>query len=198
MCQRGQINRCRTSGTESGISASCRSSSLSRPRGQRLGPLDSEEGVRPERRGDVLMPPRPTAHLVLVQAHPPLAALEALLDRPPGARLADDVLQERVWPGEHAVLRQLRRGREAAAEEHAPNPRARRFCGSARRPTRPPGTLRCLPGTQPQPDLGRNLGCQRAYPDLMEAAPEAELAADGQQYGCLRASSARRMRQSLP
>lgn len=110
MCHRSQTRSRRTSGTESGISASSRPSSFSPPRTQRLRPLDGEEGVRPERQRDVPMPRRPAAHLVVVQAHFTLPTLEALLDRPPGARRPDDALQRRARPGEHGVVGQLRRG----------------------------------------------------------------------------------------
>lgn len=81
---------------------------------------DGEEGQGEHGEGDVSVPGRPGADLVLVQPDLSFSGLKAGLDGPPGSRDAHQCADRGIFGGEGQVVGQLVRLGDGAADQQAP------------------------------------------------------------------------------
>src|SRR5215510_14393936 len=109
------------------------------------------------------IPPRPTAHFILIQADLALRLFKTLFDGPSAPSHWDDGMHGCRTRSEHDVCRQLRRGAQAPPYQEPAAPlRLQRCCQGQPRPVIPAWAFGPLPSTQPVPTL-RAQGGQNGF-----------------------------------
>ena len=178
---RAALNAARLCGVAWGSIFFGRGSSWQVPR-----PHDGQQRIRPHGQGDMPIPPRPTPHLVLIQAHFAFGGFKAALNGPAGAGHLHGFCQSGRLRGKDDKGRQVRRITHTPPHQQPAAPRGLHRRGQRQpAPVIPAGAFGARPGAVPRPALRRQRGQHRFHLALLPAQPDILLARDRQDIGAL-------------
>jgi hypothetical protein len=115
---------------------------------------DGEEGESEHGEGDMAMPSRPGAHLVVIQPDLTLGRFTAGFDGPPGSGHADQSAERRAVGSESQVIGQLVRFGNGSADQQAPVPSGSKGRVCLRGPLVEPWPLGAIARAQALPVAG--------------------------------------------